>query len=114
MTYARKYVTNRGWLRSNANPFQSSPRTPDSIAVTFCCLPLNSRFPPLLRFLRLCLLLRLQSLFAVAPDHHDAEETAHDGAAEEQEDYGDADGPDSGWEEALDGVVAVDEGLSWW
>lgn len=47
----------------------------------------------------------------VALDHDDAEEGAHDGGAEEDEDDWDSDGPHARWEEVLQRVVGVDEGL---
>jgi hypothetical protein len=64
----------------------------------------------LLRLLRLS---RFGGFFAIAPHHDDAQETAHDGAAQQQQDDGDADGPDAGREEGLDRVRVVDEGLCW-
>lgn len=48
---------------------------------------------------------------AIASYHDYAEETSYHGAAEQQEDDGDADGPDAGREEGLDWVGVVDEGL---
>ena len=67
--------------------------------------------PMHMTLLRLLLLrLRsLRSLFAITPDHHDAQEASYDCAAEQEEDHGDADGPDAGREEGLDGVRVVDE-----
>lgn len=63
----------------------------------------------------LCLLLLRLGCFgrflAIAPHHYHAQETADDGAAEKEDDDGDADGPDAGWEEGLDRVRVVDEGL---
>lgn len=63
----------------------------------------------------LCLLLRgslgLGGLLPVAPDHNHGQERTDDGAAEEDEDDGDADGPDPGREEVLERVVVVDERL---
>lgn len=47
----------------------------------------------------------------VAPDHDHADKGADDGGAQEEEDDGDADCPDAGKEEVLEGVVVVDEGL---
>lgn len=55
--------------------------------------------------------LGLCSLLAVASDHDDAEEGAHDGGTEENQDDGDADGPDARREDAVEGVVGIDEGL---
>lgn len=57
--------------------------------------------------------LGLGGLLLVAPDHDDAEEGADDGGGEQDEDDGDADGPDARGEEVLEGVVRVDEGLRW-
>jgi len=54
---------------------------------------------------------RLHRFLAIAPDHDDAEERADDGTAEQHQDDGDADRPDAGREEGLDGVGVVDEGL---
>jgi hypothetical protein len=79
--------------------------------------PLSHRTPPpsplLLSLLRLLLLRlgRFGRFLAIAPHHDHAEETAHHGAAEQQQDDGDADGPDAGREEGLDRVRVVDEGL---
>lgn len=58
--------------------------------------------------------LGLGGLLLVALDHDDAEEGAHDGGGEEDEDDGDADGPDARGKKVLEGVVRVDEGLWWW
>lgn len=55
--------------------------------------------------------LGLGGLLPIAPDHDDAEEGADDGRAEQDQDDGDADGPDAGREEGVQGVVRVDEGL---
>jgi hypothetical protein len=65
------------------------------------------------QLLRLLLLRlgRLCSFLAIASHHDHAQETAHHGAAQKQQDDGDADGPDAGWEEGLDRVRVVDEGL---
>lgn len=68
---------------------------------------------PLLRLLAPLRLSRFRSFLAIAPHHDDAQETAHDGAAQQQQDDGDADGPDAGREEGLDRVRVVDEGLCW-
>lgn len=56
--------------------------------------------------------LGLGGLLLVAPDHDDAQEGADDGGGEQDEDDGDADGPDARGEEVLEGVVRVDEGLA--
>lgn len=61
--------------------------------------------------LLLCGSLRLGGLLAVASNHDHAQEGANDGGAEENKDDGDADGPDAGEEEVLEGVVVVDKGL---
>lgn len=66
--------------------------------------------------LRLCLLLGcgglgLGGLLSVASDHDHAQEGAHNGRAEQDEDDGDSDGPDAGEEEVLEGVVFVNKGL---
>lgn len=55
--------------------------------------------------------LGLGGFLLVAPDHDHADEGADDGGAQEEEDDGDADCPDAGEEEVLEGVVVVDEGL---
>lgn len=55
--------------------------------------------------------LGLCGLLAVASDHDNTEEGAHDGGAEEDQDDGDANGPDARREDAVEGVVGIDEGL---
>lgn len=67
----------------------------------------------MLRFLRLLLAGGggLGSLLAVASDHDHAEERADDGGAEEDENDGNADGPDAWEEEVLERVIVVDKGL---
>jgi hypothetical protein len=73
----------------------------------------NTRTRVTLFSLRL-LLHRLRSLrrsLAIAPHHYHAQETSDHGAAEQQEDHGNANGPNAGWEEGLDEVRVVDEGL---
>lgn len=55
--------------------------------------------------------LGLGGLLPIAPDHDHAEERSHDGGAQQDEDDGEADGPDAGREEGVEGVVGVDEGL---
>lgn len=58
------------------------------------------------------LLLRLRCfrrLFAVTPNHDHAQEASYNCAAEQEEDDGDANGPDAGREEGLNGVRVVDE-----
>lgn len=72
----------------------------------------------LLRYLssNLCLLLRrslgLCGLLPVASNHNDAEEGTDNGRDDEDENYGDADGPDARGEEVLERVVGIDEGLA--
>lgn len=61
--------------------------------------------------LRSLLLLGLEGLLAVAPDHDNGKEGADDGSEEDNQDYRDADGPDAGKEERVQDVVFVDEGL---
>lgn len=61
--------------------------------------------------LRRLLLLSLESLLAVAPDHDDRQERADDGGEEDDQDHRDADGPDAGEEQGVQDVVLVDEGL---
>jgi hypothetical protein len=63
-----------------------------------------------LRFL-LPRLLSLRRSLTIAPHHNHAQETPDHGAAEQQEDDRDANGPDAGREEGLDEVGVVDEGL---
>src|SRR5690242_20093812 len=55
--------------------------------------------------------LGLGSLLPVASDHDDAQEGTHDGGAQQNEDDGYANGPDTRREEVLQRVVRVDEGL---
>jgi hypothetical protein len=55
--------------------------------------------------------LGLGCLLLVAADHDHAEKGAHDGRAEENQDNGDADSPDTGQEEVLERVAVVDKGL---
>ena len=55
--------------------------------------------------------LGLRGSLPIAPDHDDAEEGADDGAANQDQDHGDADGPDARGEEGVQRVVGVDEGL---
>ena len=49
--------------------------------------------------LRCLLLLGLESLLAVAPNHDNGKEGADDGGEQDDQDYRDADGPDAGKEE---------------
>lgn len=67
-------------------------------------------------FVHLSLLLggggfRLGHLLPVALDHDDAKKGADDGRAQQDEDDGDADGPNARGEEVLERVVRVDKGL---
>ena len=57
------------------------------------------------------LLLCLEGLLAIAPYHDSGEESADNGSGKDNEDDGNADGPDAGREEGLDRVRVVDEGL---
>lgn len=61
--------------------------------------------------LRCLLLLGLEGLLAVAPDHDDREEGADDSGEEDDQDHRDANGPDAGKEQRVQDVVLVDEGL---
>lgn len=56
------------------------------------------------------LLLRLERLFPVAPYHDDGEEASNDRGAEDNQDDGDANGPDARGEEGVERMVLVDEG----
>lgn len=74
-------------------------------------------FPPFRPSLSsLGLLLRrslgLGGLLLVAVDHHDAYEGAHHSRAQESQDDGDADGPNTRGEEVVERVAGVDEGLN--
>ena len=53
----------------------------------------------------------LQCLLPVASDHDHGEEGADDSGTEEDEDDGNADGPDSWWEKAVERVFFIDEWL---
>jgi hypothetical protein len=55
--------------------------------------------------------LGLGGLLSVAADHDQAQERANHGAAQEDEDDGDADGPLARGEDVLERVVVVDKGL---
>ena len=62
----------------------------------------------------LCLLLgggSLGSFFPVTPHHDHADKRAHYRGPEEDEEDGDANGPDARREESVEDVVVVDEGL---
>ena len=52
-------------------------------------------------YLRGLLLLGLESLLAITPDHNDGCKAADDGGSEDEEDDGNADGPDTGEEEGV-------------
>lgn len=54
---------------------------------------------------------RLRRLLLVGADHDHGEERAHDGRPEEDEDNGDADGPDARWEERVERMVVINEWL---
>lgn len=60
---------------------------------------------------RLLLAGGLGGLFPVTPHHNHANEGADDGGGEEDEEYGDANGPDARGKECVEDVVVVDEGL---
>lgn len=62
--------------------------------------------------LLLCSSLGLGGLLLVAVDHHNAYEGAHHGRAQESQDNGDANGPDTGREEVVERMAGVDEGLN--
>lgn len=55
--------------------------------------------------------LGLGGLLLVAVDHDDSDEGAYHGRTQECEDDGDADGPNTGWEDVVERVAGVDEGL---
>lgn len=61
--------------------------------------------------LLLCCGFGLGRLLPVAADHDHTEEGTDNGRAEQDEDDGDADGPDPRREEVLEGVVGIDERL---
>lgn len=62
--------------------------------------------------LLLCSCLGLGCLLLVAVDHHNAYESAHHGRAQQGQDDGDADGPDTRREEIVERVAGVDKGLN--
>lgn len=70
-----------------------------------------SLFLPRYHTLRCLLLLRLECLLAVAPDHNDGKEAADNGGAEDDEDHRDADGPFAGEEEGVEEMVVVHKWL---
>ena len=55
--------------------------------------------------------LGLRSLLLVAPNHDHAKERPNDSGTEEDDNDGDANGPNARREEVLERVVVVDEGL---
>ena len=55
--------------------------------------------------------LSLRSFLPIAPYHNHTKERAHNGRADEREYDGYANGPDAGWEEVVQWVAVVDEGL---
>lgn len=61
--------------------------------------------------LRCLLLLHFERLLAIAPDHDNREERADHGGAKNDEDDGDANGPDAWQEEGVEEVVVVHERL---
>lgn len=71
----------------------------------------NTRICPLLRLLRLLRFGSFGGFFAITPYHNHAQETADHRATKQKEDDRDANGPDAGREEGLEGVLLVDEGL---
>lgn len=80
-------------LTLNAGRYEPSPHavlTPESYNLS---LDFQS--------LRLCLLLRLQCLLAIAPNHDHGQEAPHHSTSEKYEDDGYANGPDSRREERL-------------
>lgn len=81
----------------------------------FSLAPVHAPFLPIDwnpdEYLGSLLLLRLEGLLPVAPYHDYREKTADDGGAENEQDDGNANGPDTGQEERVEEVVVVDEGL---
>jgi hypothetical protein len=69
--------------------------------------PLECQRVPLARLL----LLRLESLLAVAPYHNGGEKAANNSRSQHDENDWNADSPDAGEKEGLKHVVLVDEGL---
>lgn len=55
--------------------------------------------------------LGLGCLLLVAVDHDNSDESAYHGRTQECEDDGDADGPNTGWEDVVERVAGVNEGL---
>lgn len=94
------YVTNTG--NRFRHPFVS-------------CRPRGATIVPILATpLRLLLRrsLGLGGLLPVASDHDGAQERTDNGTTNEDEDDGDADGPNAGRKEVLERVVVINEGLS--
>lgn len=75
-------------------------------------LPSRILLPTALLRLR-SLRFRLGRLLSVRLNHDHRQERPHHRGAEQDQDYGYADCPHARWEEALKGVVFVDEGLGW-
>jgi hypothetical protein len=76
-------------------------------------MPYPTPFPEIVFkcHLRCLLLLRFERLLAIAPDHDNREERADNGGAENDEDDGNPNGPDTWQEEGMEEVVIVDEWL---
>jgi hypothetical protein len=53
----------------------------------------------------------LGCLLLVTVDHHNSNKGAHHSGTQESEDNGDADGPNTGWEDIVERVAGVDKGL---
>lgn len=90
-------------------PSNPLPRTPKKNPIT----PPSHASPfPLLRLLLPRLHRpRLGRFLPITPYHNHSQKAADDGRTEEDEDDGDADGPDARGEEVVEGVAGVDEGL---
>lgn len=67
--------------------------------------------PSIAKILRRLLLLRLQCLLAIAPYHDNREEAADHSSEENDEDDGDANGPNTRKEKGVEHVVLVDKWL---
>lgn len=83
-------------------------RAPSPYPTVLVSSPLNDPRSSLL--LRSCRL-GLRGLLFVAVDHHNADKRSHDGGAQESQEDGDADGPDTGREEVMQRVARIDERL---
>jgi hypothetical protein len=57
------------------------------------------------------LLFRFQRLLPITPYHDDGEEAADNSSAQNYENDGDANCPDARWEEGMEGMIFVHEGL---